>query len=162
MSQLNDCIQIYREQLEAKAVKIAYKGIIEFMMNLKSHLSRTYPAGYFPGNFHQGYMDHTYFSFTPSSLREQKLKICIGFNHEKMHFGIWLAGQNRVIQKKYWEIFKDSDWNKFNIPSAIDKDFSIVEHVITENPDFNDLIKLTKDIDSKAMLFIEEIKMVLQ
>lgn len=29
-----------------------------------------------------------------------------------MQFELWLMGQNASIQKEYWEIFKDTNWNK--------------------------------------------------
>ena len=74
-----------------------------------------------------------------------------------MRFEIWLAGQNKQIQKKYWEIFKGSDWNKYHIPSTTDEGFSIVDNTLVENPDFDNLETLTEQIETKTMEFIKEI-----
>lgn len=57
-------------------------------------------------------MDYTYFSFFNEYLKNHKLRIGIIINHEKMQFELWLMGQNASIQKEYWEIFKDTNWNK--------------------------------------------------
>lgn len=102
-------------------------------------------------------MDISYFTFTPTSLRDKKLKIGIGFNHEKMQFGIWLGGRNRQIQKKYWEIFKDSNWDKYTISSEINEGFAIVEYTLVEVPNFDNLKSLTEEIENKAMKFIHDI-----
>ena len=87
------------------------------------------------------------------AAKKQKLKIAIVFNHQKIRFEIWLAGQNKQIQKKYWEIFKGSDWNKYHIPSTINDGFSIVDNILVENPNFDDLEILTEQIETKTMEF---------
>ena len=157
METLKDYIQTYKTQLEIGDIQKAYQGIIKYMMNLKTHFSKNYSDDYYTGHLYQGYMDISYFTFTPLSLKEQKLKIGIGFNHEKMQFGAWLGGQNREIQKKYWELFKDSDWNKYSISTEINESFAIVEYTLIEKPDFDNLNYLTEEIENKAMKFINDI-----
>jgi hypothetical protein len=100
----------------------------------------------------------TYFSFTPESLKNKKLKIAIVFIHDKIRFEVWLAGVNKNIQKQYWKMFTESNWNKYNIPPAIEGTDSIVENVLVENPDFNDLEALTNQIENETLKFSKDIE----
>jgi hypothetical protein len=133
-----------------------YKDLISFMKHLRSYFIKTYPLDYVTGSLYSAENSITYFSFTPKSLKEQKLKIAIVFNHQNLRFEVWLTGQNKQIQKKYWEEFKNSDWNKYHIPTDIDKGFSIVDNVLIETPDFKERKRLTEQIESKTMEFINE------
>lgn len=162
MKTLNDYIQAYKTQLEIGDIQKAFKGIIKYMLGLRTNLANKYSDDFYIGRFSQCYMEMTFFTFTPLSLKEQKLKIGVGFSHEKMQFGAWLGGQNREIQKKYWEIFEGSDWNKYNIPSKVNDGFSIIETVLLDNPDFSDLELLTEQIENKLMVFISDIKEALE
>ena len=158
---LNDHLKEYKKQIEIGHIQKAYRGLMEYIMALRTRFLNEYPDRYIVGGVYPGYMDITYFPFTPKSLKRHKLKIAIVFNHVNFRFEIWLAGQNRQIQKKYWEIFKGSDWNKYNIPETTTEGFSIVDHILVESPDFDDLEALTQQIESEAMKFIREITKVL-
>ncbi len=159
---LNEYKKDYKLQIEIGNIPKAYKGLMGFMKNLRTYFINNYTVDYVIGSLYSGDMSITYFPFTPKTLKEQKLKIAIVFNHQKVRFEIWLAGQNKQIQKKYWEIFKGSDWNKYHIPSTIDDGFSIVDNVLIENPNFDNLEILTEQIETRAMEFIKEIKKVLE
>jgi hypothetical protein len=156
-----DYIEKYKEQIEIGHIQKAYRGLIEYLMKLRTYFSNKYSVDFVIGNVYQGYMDITYFPFTPIPFKKQKLKIAIVFNHMKIRFEIWLVGQNRQIQKKYWKKFKNSDWDKYHIPESIREGFSIVDHMLIENPGFNNLNQLTKQIESGTIEFIKEIADVL-
>ena len=158
---LNNSIKEYKKQMEIGHIPKAYRGLIKYMADLRTYFIKEYPIDYLSSHIYQGHMDITYFPFTPKSLKLQKLKIAIVFNHEKVRFEIWLAGQNRQIQKKYWDLFKDSDWNKYHIPSTLKEGFSIIDDILVENPNFDDLDALTRQIESGAMKFIKDIVEVL-
>lgn len=76
-----------------------------------------------------------------------------------MQFEIWLLGQTIPIQEKYWQYFKTTKWNK---EQTTKPKYSILETVLIEKPDFNDLEKLSKQIEDKLVLvttkIIEDIK----
>ena len=146
----------YREQIEKGDIQKDYKKLLTYIKRLRTHFIKEYPIDYKVGSIYQGNMDFSYFPFTPISLKSQKLKIVIIFNHVKMQFEICLAGQNRQIQKKYWTIFKDSDWNKYHIPSSLEG-FSIVDHILMENPNFNNFNTLSLHIETETMTFIKDI-----
>ena len=103
-------------------------------------------------------MDMTYFSFIPESLKRQKLKIAIVFIHDTYKFEVWLAGYNKQIQTKYWKLFKESDWDKYRIPSTTKGIDSIIEYILVDNPDFNKLNNLTKQIETGTLKFITDVE----
>jgi AraC family transcriptional regulator len=138
-----------------------YQSLMRFMRSLRNYFIKHYPIGYAIGSLYPGDMTISYFPFTPIQLKEKKLKIAIVFNHKEMRFEVWLAGQNKQIQKEYWEIFKGSDWNQYHIPSSIENGFSIVDHVLVEDPDFENAKALVDQIESQTLKFIQEIEKVL-
>lgn len=161
LKSLNDYMRIYKEQIDVGYIPKAYKGLMNFIMDLRNHFDKKYSDDFIVGNISKGYMDYTYFPIVPKSIKQLKVKFAIVFIHHEMRFGISLGGQNRQIQKQYWKIFKESDWNDYQIPSTLDENFTIVYDVLVENPDFNDLFNLTKQIESKSMKFIEDITEIL-
>ena len=156
---MNRYIKSYKEQILKGDIQKAYRGLMDFMMNLRNHFIKEYPADFISGHLYFGYMDITYFPFTPTKLKRDQLKIAIVLNHEQVRFEIWLVGQNKQIQKKYWELFKGSDWDKSRV--AATAEYSILEEILVENPDFDDLSALTKKIETGAMKFIRDIMGVL-
>ncbi len=134
----------------------ANNGIHGFMKSLRSHFNKYYFEDYYVGSIYNDDNTITYFPFTPKELKELKLKIAIVYNYQKEAFEIWLAAQNKQLQKKYWEIFKHSDWNKYHIPQSTADGFSIVDDVLIENPNLED-DSLTEQIESRSLQFIRDI-----
>jgi len=157
MKSLHESIIEYRKQLGKGDIKQAYQGLMGYMMNLRVHFSSKYPDYFVSGSIYFGYMDMTYFSFFPESLKIRKLKIAIVFIHDTCRFEVWLAGSNKQVQTKYWKLFKESDWNRYNIPSTTRCVDSIMEYTLVDNPDFNDLESLTGQIEIGSLKFIADI-----
>ena len=158
MKSLNEYINEYRKQIEKSDIKEAYKGLMQYIMDLRLHLKSKYPEYFVSGSIYQGYMDMTYFSFIPKSLKSKKLRIAIVFIHDTIRFEVWLAGYNKQIQAKYWKLFKESDWKKYRIPLTIKGVDSILECNLVDNPDFNDLDNLTNQIERGTMQFIKDVE----
>lgn len=148
----------YRKQMAKGDIQEAYRGIMQYIMNLRTYFNNVYPDYYVSGSIYYGYMDMTYFSFFPKSLKDKKLKIGIVFIHESCRFEVWLFGYNKQVQEKYWRLFKQSNWNKYRIPSTIKGVDSIMEDTLVENPDFSDLDNLTKQIETGTLKFIQDIE----
>lgn len=148
----------YKKQMEKGDIKEAYKGLMEYIMELRSYFKNKYPDYFVSGSIYYGYMDMTYFSFTPESLKRRKLKIAIVFIHGTCRFEIWVGGYNKQVQLKYWKLVKESDWNKYRVPSTIKGVDSIIEDILVENPDFSDLDILTKQIEKSALRFINDVE----
>jgi hypothetical protein len=147
----------YKTQLVKGAIKEAYRGLMDYIMGLRSYFANKYPDYSVSGSIYYGYMDMTYFSFFPESLKLRKLKVAIVFIHDTFRFEVWLAGFNKQVQTKYWKLFKESGWNKYRIPPTTKGVDSIIEYTLVDNPDFSDLDTLTKQIESGTLKFIEDV-----
>jgi hypothetical protein len=148
----------YRKQMEKGDIKEAYRRLMEYISGLRSYFNNKYPDYTVSGSIYHGYMDMTYFSFFPESLKLRKLKVAIVFIHDTCRFEVWLAGYNKQVQSKYWKLFKESDWSKYSIPSTTEGVDSILEYILVENPDFSDLNALTKQIEKGTLKFIEDLE----
>jgi hypothetical protein len=158
MGSLQEYIIEYRKQLGNGYIKEAYKGLIEYVTDLRLYLINKYPDYFVSGSIHYGYMDYTYFYFFPKSLKKRNLKIVILFIHDTFTFEVWLAGYNKTVQTKYWELFKLNNWNKYHIaPTAKGVDY-IIDYTIIDNPDFSDLDALTNKIEQGTLTFINNIE----
>jgi len=157
MKSFNECVNEYKKQLNKGAVQQAYRGLMDFIMALRTHLKKKHPD-YFVSAIYQGYMDMSYFSFAPKSLMRRKLKIGIVFIHETMRFEVCLFGINKNIQTKYWTLIKESGWNKYHIVPTTKGFNYIIGYVLVENPDFSDLDALTKKIEKASLKFINDIE----
>lgn len=155
MESLREQMFEYRKQLEKGHVQEAYRGLMAYIMDLRNYLKNKYPE-YSVSGIYQGYMDMTYFSFTPDPLKSLKLKIAVVFIYDTFKFEVWLAGSNKNVQKDYWELFTEKSLEKYHIPSSIKGRDSIVENVLVENPDFGDLDSLTQEIEVGTLRFMED------
>jgi hypothetical protein len=149
-----DCVVEYRKQLGRDYIQVAYRGLMEFMMELKTHFSRIYPEYEVSSNLYPGYLDMTYFALVPPSLKNRKLKIAIVLVHETASFEVWLAAANRQVQVEYWGLVKDQDWGDFRLTPPGKGVDSILAYDLAINPSFDDLDALTKQIVDGTAKFI--------
>jgi hypothetical protein len=158
MESLSEYLKEFKNQLEKGYIQKAYKGLIDYIMDLKGYLKNQYPDHFISGGIYYGYMDMTYFSFYPESFKQHNLKVAIVFNYDQFRFEIWLAGYNKQAQQKYWKLFKESNWNKYHfVPNIKGIDY-IIDYILVENPDFNYLDALTKQIEAGTLKFISDIE----
>ena len=158
MESLHECMNEYRKQLEKGYIQKAYKRLMEYIMDLRTHFKNKYPDYFVSGSIYYGYMDMTYFAFSPESFKQRNLKVAIVFNYDQFRFEVWLAGYNKRIQQKYWKSFKECDLNKYRIPANIKGVDSIMEYTLVDNPDFSDLDGLTKKIEKGTLNFTNDIE----
>lgn len=152
---LNDYIAVYKELLKQGDIQIAYENLRKYVMTLKAHFSKKFKDRYSFGNVSPGYMDFTYFPFFDDFLRSRKLRFGIVLNHRKMRFELWLMGQNAEDQVNYWELLKNTKWNKGR---SVMPRYSVLEAILIEEPDFNNLDILTAGIINHAISLTEEIQ----
>ena len=159
MGSFHEYINEYKKQLGKGAIQVAYKGLMGYILDLRTHFKNKYPDYFVSGSIYYGYMDMTYFSVFPKSIKDRKLKVPIVFLHETFRFEVWLSGVNRQVQEKYWKLIKESDWNKYKlVPQEGKGADSIVEHILVDNPDFSDLDALTQQIEKGTLKFIKDIE----
>lgn len=148
----------YRKQIKKGDIQVAYRGLMDYFNSLRVYFKKKYPTYSVSGSIYFGYMDMTYFAFFPASLKQRKLKVGIVFLHEAFRFEVWLFGYNKEIQKKYWNLFKEKNWEKYHTPLNLKGVDSILEHVLVDHPDFGGLDTLTKQIENGTLEFIENVE----
>ena len=98
MASFDEHIKDYRKQLAKGSIQEAYKGLMDYIRDLRGHFKTKYPDYVVPSNIYYGYMDMTYFALVPQSLKRRNLRIAIVFLHELFRFEVWLVGINRNIK----------------------------------------------------------------
>lgn len=148
----------FKEQLQKGYLQKAYSGLMHYYRALRSHFEDAYPEYSVPSNIYYGYMDMTYFSVIPESLKRRKLKIAIVFVYDTFQFEVWLSGSNRDVQAEYWTLINESGWNQYRRAPNPKTEDHVIAHLLIEDPDFSDLDRLTKRIDSGTVEFIQDVE----
>jgi len=155
---LNQQIETYRKELERGTISKAYRALLSFAQELKTHLGQKYPSYTLSSSIYQGQMDLTYFTFTPPDLSERKLKIALAFIHEPIRWEIWLVGVNQKVQVAYAELFRKQGW-LFSPLSPVEKTVSsITEKTLVAHPGYDNQESLTRSIEEGALQFIGEVQ----
>ena len=157
MGTFQECMVEYKSQLAKGIIQQAYRGLMDYFSELRTHFQKRYPETEVSGSVYFGYMDMTYFAVIPAFLKQRKLKIAIVFLHEAFRFEVWLSGYNRQVQAKHWRLIRDSGWNKYRLVDDPLKADGIMEHVLVENPDFSNPAALTDRIENGTREFIDDI-----
>lgn len=154
-NEIQKSLEIYKEQLNKGHIQTAYTALIKYTTKLKTN----FPVQYHTGNISVGYLDYTYFPFFNEYLRKQKLRFGVVLNHEKLRFELWLMGQNADVQRRYWEILKDSVWNsgRKEMPR-----YSVLEVVLEGQITFDDKERMAENIISRAVSLASEIQRYLE
>jgi hypothetical protein len=104
MESFQEHINEYRTQLEKGSIQKAYKGLMEYIMDLRTYFKNKYPGYFVSGSIYYGYMDMTYFSFFPESLHRTENRYLL--NHAMFRF----ESAKVIMQvQSNTEIFKESD-----------------------------------------------------
>ena len=77
MEYFHEYIDEYRAQMKKGHIQQVYRGLMSYIMDLKTYFKNKYPGYSVSGNIYQGYMDMTYFALFPEQLKSRKLKIAI-------------------------------------------------------------------------------------
>ena len=157
MHSLQKDLEKLHEQLKNGAVQRAYRALVFYMMELRTHFKNTYPD-YSVSALYQGYMDMTYFAISPQSFKKRDLKVAIVFNYEAFRFEVWLAGRNKKVNQQYWELFKDQNWPSYRIVTPGRGVDSIIECDLATSFNLSDTDALTNRIEIGAGAFIKDIE----
>ena len=154
MKNLNDFVALYKEQLEKGDILVAYNALVKFVMKIRADFSKQLSSHYSFANILHGYMDYTYCYYTNEYLKSKKLKLGLVLNHLEMRFEIWLLGNTIPVQKEYWNLLKSTKWNKDKTEMP---QYSILEAVIIDKPDFNNLELLSLNVQKNMVQVTDEI-----
>jgi Family of unknown function (DUF7000) len=158
MESFHEYMDEYKKQMKRGPVPKAYKGLMEYILALRTHFQKKYPDYSVPGSIYFGYMDMTYFPIVPESFKQRKLKVAIVFFHETCRFEVWLAGINKQVQTEYWKLFNENGWDKYPLVAPAKGVDAIMESILAADPDFSDLKALTQQIEKAALKFIQDIE----
>ena len=158
MGSFPESMNEYKKLLKKGDIQEAYQGLMQYFRDLRTYFKDKYPDYSVTGSIYYGYMDMTYFSLFPKSLKRRKLKIAIVFVYDTFRFEIWLSGSNRNVQTEYWNVLKESGWNKYNYASNPKREDFVIGHILIEDPDFSDLDALTEQIESGTLNFIRDVE----
>lgn len=158
MKSLQENMVEFRKQLGKGAIQKAYLGLMQYMLGLKNHFETKHPEYAGSGSMYSGYMDMTYFSIFPKSLKDRDLKIAIVFVYDAFRFEVWLSGRNQQVMARYWKLFTEHGWNRYMIAPQGKWADSVLEHVLVDNPDFRDLEALTRQIEQGTLEFIKAVE----
>ncbi|MGH1386599.1 AraC family transcriptional regulator [Kordia sp.] len=159
---LNENLSTNKKQTKQVSVALEYHQLIGYMKKIRAFFAKEYDTEFKLGTIYQGNKDFSYFSLTTEELKKQKLKFVIILNHKKMCFSICLSGQNKSIRKKYWQLFKDSDWNTYHLAESINDSLSIIDAIIVAKPNFEGINALITEIELESFKFIKEIRAILE
>ena len=160
MPSIQKDMQELRRQLQSGSIQRAYRGLLRYMGDLRTHLKSKYPT-YSVSGLYQGYFDMTYFALVPPSLAPRGLKIAIVFNYGAFRFEAWLAAANRQVQRRYWELLKDARWAAYRVVAPAAGVDSIIECDLADEFDLGDPDALTAAIEKKVAKFTKDVERVL-
>jgi hypothetical protein len=150
----------FRVQLKRGSLQKAYRALLSYMRDLRTHFQKKYP-NYSVSGLYQGYLDMSYFALVPPSFKRRGLKIAIVFNYDAFRFEVWLSGANRQVLLKYWELVRDTPWPEYRlVPPGTWAD-SIIEYDLADSFDFGDLSSLTATIEKKVAKFTNDVELFL-
>ncbi|MFH5836268.1 DUF7000 family protein [Proteiniclasticum sp. C24MP] len=155
MGTVQDQMKEYRKQLQKGMIQKAYGEIMGFMNDLKGHLKKKYKEHQI-SSLYQGYMDMTYFSFTPKQLKERNLKIAVVYLHEENRFEVWLSGVNKSVAKEYMEKLKTLETPGYEMKESPEGVDFITTMLLTNEPDFEQKEKLRDEIELRCISFGKE------
>jgi hypothetical protein len=155
MQSMRADMDAFQRELKKGAIQKAYTALLSYMLNLRAHLAKTHTEFAVSG-LYRGYMDMTYFSLLPPSLKARGLKIALVFNYDAFKFEAWLAAANRKLQRQYWELFKDSQWPRYRVVEPAKGMDSILECDLADGFDLDKQDALASRIETTTAAFIED------
>lgn len=160
MKTLNQRIDYYTALVRQGELQTAYKGIMDFMGQLRAAFTASEPEISVGGSLYQGYLDMTYFSLTTDLLREKGLKVAVVYLHDKKAFEAWLSARNRTILARYRPIFDDMILDEVEVFHDETNQDAILECLLTDSPDFDRPDRLLAELVSGTEKFIAAVQKI--
>lgn len=158
MKSLQQNLKVYQQFLQTTETQAAYRELINYIKFLANHFKKEFPKYEVAHAYYPGYLDLTFFAFTTRNLKLHQLKVEVVFKHENLNFEIWLSGRNQFVMTKYYKLFQLLDLNNYHLVKDDTSLYSIIESSLVPTPNFDDLIKLTHDIETKVQLFVKDME----
>lgn len=150
-------MEAFRKELKKGAIQTAYRALLGYIRELRLHFQKHH-EGTFVSALYPGQMDMAYFALIPPTLEAHRLKIALVFDFDTFHFEAWLAGRNRTVQRRYWELMREHPWPDYRLSTPAPGVDSILECNVASELDLDDPEALTATIESGTLAFIAEIE----
>lgn len=157
---LDNDLKEYQKQLTNGTLQKAYQGLMNYIATLRNFLIGKYANDLSIGQLYQGYLDFSYFTLTPHSLKNHQLKIVLLYEHKISQFEIWLVGQNKRVQQHYWQQLKQTHYTQY--PLLANAKEGIIRQLLIAKPLFNNPSTLTQKIENSVLTFIKEISKAIE
>lgn len=155
---LNARIASYKKAFASGEIQETYQNLVSIVQSLRTEFSKKYKGEFSVANILHGYIDFTYFYLQNDYLKKNKLKLAIVFNHKYANFELWLLGQTKEIQIRYWEKLKGTKW----VSGEVMPEYSVFEVPLLSTPDFDNPKKLSESIHCQFQVLSQEILKMLQ
>ncbi|PHS62469.1 MAG: hypothetical protein COB09_14635 [Thalassobium sp.] len=139
---LSTRISAYKEVLASGEIQKTYQDLVGIFQSLRTEFSKRYQGEFTVANVLHGYLDFTYFYLQNDFLKKRQLKLAIVLNHRQAHFELWLLGQTKDVQIRYWEMLKGVKW----VNPEIMPEYSVFDLVLLAHPDFDDAKQLSESV----------------
>ena len=150
MNTLDKEIRELKKRLGDGLIQRAYRGIISHMSRLRTVFADQRGERKV-GGLYQGHFDMTCFALFPDELKERDLKLAVVFNYETFGFEVWLAARNRKVQRRYWELFRNTDYKKHRlVEPAVGVDAIVTAVLATSYPVEDEDSLTTRIVDGVA------------
>lgn len=150
---LNTRITAYKKAFSSGEIQETYQKLVGIVQNLRTEFSKEYKGEFSVANVLHGYIDFTYFYLQNDYLKENKLKLAIVLNHQHANFELWLLGQTKDVQIRYWEKLKGVKW----VNEEVMPKYSVFDITLLAAPDFDNSTKLSESIHSQFEVLSQEI-----
>jgi hypothetical protein len=158
---LGDDLAELQAQLDKGSLQRSYGAILSYMSQLRAHFV-TRDGDRAVSALYQGSFDMTYFALFPPALKSRGLKLAVVFDYESFAFEVWLAARNRALQRRYWQLLRDSGWHGHRlVEPAVGVDAIVASDVAAASalalPD-----ELTSRIEAAAQALSNELAVFLE
>ena len=150
---LNDRVSAYKEAFASGEIQETHQKLVGIVQSLRTEFVKRYTGKFSVAGVMHGYIDFTYFYLQNDFLKSHKLKLAVVFNHQQVRFELWLLGQTKDVQIRYWEKLKGLSW----VNPAVMPEYSIFEVTLLSNPDFDNITALSKSVHSAFSVLSQEI-----
>jgi hypothetical protein len=158
---LGDDLAELQTQLRTGALQRSYGAIISYMSQLRARFA-TRDGDRAVSALYQGSFDMTYFALFPPALKSRGLKLAIVFDYTSFAFEVWLAARNRALQRRYWQLLRDSGWAGYRlvepavgVDAIVERDVAAASALVV--PD-----ELTSRIEAAAQALSNELAVFLE
>ncbi len=154
-------INEYRRIIQSTNLQKGYQELMKFFRCLRIFLEKEMKDYKFTGNIVENNMDYSYFQLTDEELKPLGLKIVVAFIHRDFSYEVWLSGDNRKVQREYYDRLKRQD-QKYTLTADPNKTDYIIRTIIIGNVDYGAVDQTLDEMKLRMIEFADAVKLLLK